>query len=346
MEEVRLEEQFLQLVQIMEQMQRRTLEIENNNNILVNSNRQLIDWIEMIETDVRLLRSNMKYELLDPRIQNEGIWYPLIASHKKTLDLIMNQKKSISRFGDGEFATINGELRHKFQTDVDTELAKRLQEVLHSDNENLLVAIADNYGDLSKYTDNAQREIRYYMTEDVRATHLRLLEKGREYHDAYISRPYVMHRDNYTVAPRNRFERLMKIWQGKNCVFVEGDKTRMGVGNDLFAQTASVQRILAPAENAFRCYEEILTECKKMPKDCLFILALGPTASVLAYDLCEAGYQALDLGHLDLEYEWFLNGQGVRSAVPTKYNNELPNGEAVEEVLDEIYRKQILVQIK
>ena len=52
---------------------------------------------------------------------------------------------------------------------------------------------------------------------------------------------------------------------------------------------------------------------------------MGPTATVLAYDLSRAGYQAIDIGHLDLEYEWFLRGEGVRVEVPGKYNNELPD---------------------
>lgn len=340
-----LEEQFLQLVQILEQMQRQVIELEKSNAVLVNSNNQLIDWVRMVEKDVLLLQENMQYEVLDPRITKQGVWHPNIVPQEETLSLLINERKSICRFGDGEFATIAGKVRHKFQSDVDPELGKRLQEVLNSDNENLLVAIADNYGSLAKYTSNAQREIRYYMTQEVRAEHEGLLNLNREYHDAYISRPYAMYRDNNTNAPRERFEKLKQIWEGKHCIFVEGEKTRMGVGNDLFANAASIQRILGPAENAFRHYDEILTECKKMPKDSLFILALGPTATVLAYDLCEAGYQALDLGHIDLEYEWFLQGEGGRTPVPTKYNNEFEDGDKVDEIHDEWYEKQIIARL-
>ena len=36
------------------------------------------------------------------------------------------------------------------------------------------------------------------------------------------------------------------------------------------------------------------------------LIALGPTATILAYDLAEKGVQALDVGHIDIEYEWFL----------------------------------------
>ena len=41
--------------------------------------------------------------------------------------------------------------------------------------------------------------------------------------------------------------------------------------------------------------------------DSIILIALGPTATVLAYDLSKRGYQAIDVGHIDIEYEWFLN---------------------------------------
>ena len=40
-------------------------------------------------------------------------------------------------------------------------------------------------------------------------------------------------------------------------------------------------------------------------KDSLFALALGPTATVLAYDLSLQGYQALDLGHIVKSYDLY-----------------------------------------
>lgn len=344
MENINLEQQFLQLLKIAEQMQGKIIELEKVNSILINGNNQLIEWLKRVEKDVFLLQENMPYEVLDERLQ-QNVWYPKITNEEKTLSLILNERKSLSRFGDGEFATIEGKIRHKFQTEIDYKLGQRLREVLQSENEMLLVGIADNYGNLAKYTENTQREIRYYMSPAVREVHKELLRNDKEYHNAYISRPYVIYKDKDTEGPLLRFEKLKQIWKGRKCVFVEGDKTRMGVGNDLFANAESIVRILGPAENAFRCYEEILSECKKMPKDSLFILALGPTASVLAYDLCVEGYQALDLGHLDLEYEWFLRGEGGRTVIPTKYNNECADGENVIDVDDRQYHEEIIAKI-
>lgn len=78
---------------------------------------------------------------------------------------------------------------------------------------------------------------------------------------------------------------------------VEGAGTRLGIGNDLLDEALSVKRIVCPIKDAFSKYDEILKECLKMPKDSLFIMALGPTATVLAEDLTNNGYRALDIGH-------------------------------------------------
>ena len=76
----------------------------------------------------------------------------------ETLRCIL-KKAPVSRFGDGEFAAIQGRIRHKFQTVEDEALAARLKEVLHSTEDGFLVAIADNYGSLDQYTEQAKREI-------------------------------------------------------------------------------------------------------------------------------------------------------------------------------------------
>ena len=180
------------------------------------------------------------------------------------------------------------------------------------------------------------------MTRQGRREHLKLLEPDRLYYNAYMTRPYVMYKDNQTNAPQERFAQLKEIWDQRDCVFVEGNMTGLGVGNDLFDNAQSVKRILAPARNAFSQYANILECCRSQPKDKLFLLALGPTATVLAYDLFRAGYQAVDIGHLDLEYEWFLKGEGCRTAVAGKYNNEVAGGEYPERIQDKLYHMQII----
>ena len=51
------------------------------------------------------------------------------------------------------------------------------------------------------------------------------------------------------------------------------------------------------------------------PKETLILSSIGNTAKVLAQDLVEAGYRVIDIGNLDMEYEWFLKRVEEKSLV-------------------------------
>lgn len=288
---------------------------------------------------------NLRYELNDPEMSRADLLYPKFYSIEKSVDELV-AGKSMARFGDGEFAIMSNMQRHPFQH-LDQKLAERLKEVISSKEDGLLIGIADNYGSLEKYNASGKSGIRLYMTEEVRKEHWKFLDKDRIYHNAYISRPYVLYADNMTDAPRYRFENLKRIWEGKDVIFVEGALTRLGVGNDLFDNAARIRRIEAPPVSSFDKYDEILAAALQYAEqDTLFLIALGPSAGVLAYDLYHAGYQAIDIGHVDLEYEWYRNGTGGRSEVRNKYNNEWPDGYMVNNDVDEKYLREILCMIE
>ena len=337
-----LEQQFLSLLGIVEGLQKRVYQLEEENKLLIRGQKQILEWAEQNQKDNIHYQENAAYELRDNIEHPMEGFFPKILSGELAIEEIVTHGKSLARFGDGEFAAIAGLIRHRFQTEVEEELQQRLKETLQSEEENLLIGIADNYGSLEKYTDQAKREIRCYLTPQVRKEHLRLLNPGKTYYDAYVTRPYVMYQDHQTDAAKMRFENLRKIWEGRECIFVEGCCTGLGVGNDLFDNAAGIQRILGPAENAFSRYQEILDCCRKQKKDALFLLALGPTATVLAHDLCRAGYQAVDVGHVDLEYEWFLRGEGCRTPIEGKYNNELGEEQVLLPIDDKTYISQVI----
>ena len=52
--------------------------------------------------------------------------------------------------------------------------------------------------------------------------------------------------------------------------------------------------------------------------------------------------QGIDIGHLDLEYEWYQIGAGGPANVPYKYNNEFPGGRETLDFLDMQYEQEIL----
>ena len=105
--------------------------------------------------------------------------------------------------------------------------------------------------------------------------------------------------------------------------------------------------IICPSENAFEIYDKIYNEALKIDKNKLVLLALGPTATVLAYDLFKAGYQAIDIGHVDIEYEWFLRKATKKIKIESKYVTEVKEGrENIQEVKDEKYKNEIVARIR
>ena len=78
----------------------------------------------------------------------------------------------------------------------------------------------------------------------------------------------------------------------------------------------------------------------------MILLALGPTSTVLAYDLFKLGFQVVDVGHVDIEYEWFLRKAEKRIQIDNKYVNEV-NGSKYKfrNVTDPNYYKEIISKI-
>lgn len=170
-----------------------------------------------------------------------------------------------------------------------------------------------------------------------------ILNFDKQYYDACVSRPYIALKDKSGCL--KYFEDFKKIYADKDVIFVEGQASRLGYKNDLFEGVKSIKRIICPAKNAYEKYAEILDICKKQPKDSLFIIALGPTATVLAYDLAKGGYRALDLGHIDIEYGWFLMGAKKKVPIKNKYVNEVKSARKITDIDDSNYLSQIIADL-
>ena len=267
--------------------------------------------------------------------------FPKVATIDETLDEIINNNKSIARFGDGEIRLINNE-NISFQQ-PNEELSKRLREILNSDDENILIGLPDvfSFKDINKSV--RQRKLFYKKEIVLKYDSYKVIKNDKKYYNANISRPYLEYKDKSNTE--SIFNKLKTIWNNKDIIIVEGEGSRLGIGNDLFDNVKSISRILCPVRDAFDKYDFILNKCKEISKDKLFIIALGPTATVLAYDLAKEGFQALDMGHVDIEYEWFKMGVTEKVKVDGKFTNEVKGGQVVEEIQDDNYERQIIARV-
>ena len=80
--------------------------------------------------------------------------------------------------------------------------------------------------------------------------------------------------------------------------------------------------------------------------DDLICISLGPSATVLAYDLAKLGYQALDIGQIDNEYDWYLRGADERVAIEGKMVAEITQHKIVNQVNDIQYTSQVVAVIE
>ena len=60
----------------------------------------------------------------------------------------------------------------------------------------------------------------------------------------------------------------------------------------------------------------------------------------------EAGFRVIDIGHVDIEYEWFLRKATEKIKIETKYVTEVKDGENnIQDISDEKYEKEIVSKI-
>ena len=266
-----------------------------------------------------------------------------IIQKEKTLDEIIYNHKSLARFGDGEYRIIFG--NNAFFQRYNETLAKRLYKVLNSDEKNLLIGINIPWRekDLEERTIASQRMWTNFFTK-YKLKISKIINKNKKYYSSTISRFYSTFKDKSNIL--KFIQKIKKIWDKRDILIIEGEKTRFGIGNDLLNNSKSITRILCPISDAFNLYDKILKTALKFDKNILILIALGPTASVLAYDLYKFNYQVVDIGHVDIQYEFYLRKVNNSIRIPYKYVSEARNGTInITNVTDINYYKQIAYKI-
>jgi len=266
---------------------------------------------------------------------------PVVDTIDTTIEKLINGC-SISRYGDGEIDIILGRNK-KFQS-YNRSLAKRLKTILKLNGKykGFLVGIPQIFDSLEIFTEEASFHWKIRMNKE-RYRWYNLLNRNESYANSQITRFYFDWRDKTNC--KKWIEKMKQLWHSRSITLVEGCYSRLGVGNDLFSNAKDISRILCPNVNAFNCYSEIIRAVLRQSKEKLVLIALGPTATILAYDLFQLGYQAVDIGHIDIEYEWYLDNTTKKMKVLNKFVNEVEESDIIEEHNDETYRRQIIERL-
>lgn len=256
---------------------------------------------------------------------------------EETIEELCNTEKSMVRFGDGEITMIRG--RSLKLQKVNPEIVEGLKRILGYEYDNMIVTIPEIFGDLSIY----RKESRQFWKDHLlfsRKIYEKYCNREREYFNTSVSRFYYAFEDKQPCAVW--VEGIRQIWRDKDVVVVEGARTHNGVGNDLLDTARSVERIIGPSSDAYGKIPEIQKECMKYPKDRLFLVSLGVAAKFLTERLFLEGYRVLDIGNLDMEYEWYLGRAKNKEAIA---KHDITDVEANRLAGYEEYLDQIKVRI-
>ncbi len=298
----------------------------------------LIDAIQM------LLRADMRlpipHTVLEEKKQDSlfGGKKINVMDMQETLAYVNDRKISVARFGDGEIDLMTG---HSIPyQDYDQVLAERLKKIITMpDNEKLLVCLPDVFGRRERYT----AECNSFWSGHLERYHdfyKEILSSKKHYGSTFLSRPYIDLADKSVSG--EHFRNLKEFFTDKDILIVEGVYSRSGVGNDLFEGARSVERIICPSRNAYSKYGVILDVICKYGENKLILLMLGPTAKVLAYDLACEGYWAVDIGHIDSEYEWYKKGVTQKIKLSNKHTAEFNFDEYIDLQNDAVYTGEIV----
>lgn len=211
--------------------------------------------------------------------------YPEVISELQTLQLVASGR-SIARYGDGELKMASHDAGIKSQNS-DPKLSARLRDIL-IDSGKCLTGVPNIRSDTPK-ADFWGKYMKYAR-----------MMRDRQYVSSFITRP-----DSAPwINTQAYWSTLESLWIGQDVTVVRGSGKSLAPEDLIGAR--EITDVLCRKQHAWQDFDEIL-ERIGTPKRAL--ICLGPTATVLAVDLCKKGVHAIDLGHVAIFLRKYRRGQ-------------------------------------
>ena len=246
---------------------------------------------------------NNKYilEQIFYEFPNSEIARPRILNHEQTINEILEKRKSIARFGDGEISIINGN-SIPFQ-EYNKVLATRLKNILENKNNNILVGINYEYyyPKINLLNKDVADFYRYYVPK-YREKLSSLIDWNTKYCAAGFTQLYMSYK-NYDLE--SHYNILRKIWNKQLILLVGCKEAFSDIKFNIFDNSEKIDYLYIPNKNAYSNYDDIYSSITKYTKNTIIILMAGPCAKLLVEDLSNQNYFTLDLGHLMKDYDWY-----------------------------------------
>lgn len=276
-------------------------------------------FIQVINECIDRMEDFYRYDLSQ---ENHATTTPPLFLHilnvEDTLDLLLNNHKSFCRLADGEFSIIRGESM-AFQ-EYDPKLAERLSGILQSYDDKCYVGLDSRYfHSTSNLLDKEKKFVRS-QGRIMREVMEKFCNRKKLYIEASITCFYLHSPKNYSILEYTvHYEKIKQLFKNKKLAIFSGRTVFDNIKFNVFEYATERRHIFTESKNAWRCYNEIISAAMQIPKDFTLCFILGPTATVLAYDLAQKGYTAWDIGHIAKDYDLFMKNRGKDSQDALKF---------------------------
>lgn len=253
-------------------------------------------------------------------------------NQNETVDFIIKNKCSTSRFGDGGILNLLDNLDITHHTGVQKSsnaLSQKLIEIFYNSKsiKNHLICIPPVFTNtqleeskrFSKETNSPEKwNYKFNLRESLQIKLHQIFKSIPDHKKPTLFGSGSFNRIRYayddSINGIEYLRNIAKIFKNKNIIHVSGyepfvnpttgEKQNL-ISKEYFSLSKSVHWLPCPKNNSFDNYDEILKECLNLTKNysrdsILFHLSFGPAASVLSMELCSKGYQSIDAGQYHL----------------------------------------------
>ncbi|WP_370760516.1 GT-D fold domain-containing glycosyltransferase [Faecalibacillus intestinalis] len=214
----------------------------------------------------------------------------IILDSENTVGLQLETKKSLIRFGDGEFNLLNKKDVHyqKYSLELASELKKILLE--YSIESNYIIAVPYYYFSNNNTVLNNRLLISCWSIP--KTIFKKNMQKNVPYGDAFL------------FSKNNKKIKIFeKIWENyTNIVFVHN--------NEIYTKAINLKKnqklfyVKVPNKNAYEKIENIQNDIEMtfilndlLKSNSIILISAGPAAKVLVYSLSKKGFLCIDTGH-------------------------------------------------
>lgn len=220
-----------------------------------------------------------------------------------TIRRLATTENSLARFGDGEFRLmLRSDFDLRFQRNS-AALQKELLEVFQAtDTPGLDIGFPQVFRDA--HWTGVWAELWPQLRPALPAT--------GTFVNSHVTRPLA-----FSLLGDEAVQLWREVWRDKRVVVITGAGSRFEADPALFSSAISLTTVESLATHAYADLDRVVDVVLSMRDEVdLALISLGPSGTVLAPRLHQAGLRALDLGHIVNSYQNIFSGAPRPESVP------------------------------